>query len=79
MPGNQQKVGHVGGASMYVLWSMHVSEFETRLDMNPRLPDKELLNIVDALNEIGNLPIEVLKSLKLDWTKWVSRRSILYV
>ena len=38
---------------------MHVSEFKTRLDMNPRLPDKELLNIVDALNEIGNLPIEV--------------------
>ena len=45
----------------------------------PLIPDKELLNIVDALNEIGNLPIEVLQSLELDWTKWVSRRSILYV
>ena len=31
-----------------------------RLDMNPRLPSKELLKIVDAPNEIGNLPIEVL-------------------
>ena len=69
-----------GGEHIYIyVWRMHVSEFKTRLDMNPRLPDKELLNIVDALNEIGNLPIEVLKSLKLDWTKWVSRRSILYV
>ena len=29
-----------------------------RLDMNPRLPNKELLKIVDAPNEIGNLPIE---------------------
>ena len=45
--------------------STRVSEFKARLDINPRLPNKELLKIVDALNEIGNLPIEVLKSLKL--------------
>ena len=38
-----------------------VSELKARLDTNPRLPNKEMLKIVDALSDIGNLPMEVLK------------------
>ena len=42
--------------------SMSVGDFKARLDINPRHPNNELLNIVDAPNEIRNLPIEVWKT-----------------
>ena len=45
--------------------STRVSEFKARLDINPRLPNKEWLKIVDALNEIGNVPIEALNKSKI--------------